>query len=275
LTETLGPVLDATAVATFDEAVSRYLSFFGALVVDMLLPAQGAAVAFLGSRTGFPDTVVSDKMPDCAIWGIDPSRVAVEAARKRATAFPELRANYDVGASLPTSLSEQSFTHSLALHPTCSVGQRGRLVSELRRLLIPSGQALYALPLRGSFPELYDMLREFALRHELAEYGAAIDASAAARPNLESVTEEFEDAGLGDVDVNVELITLSFSSGREFLEHPAFGYVILPELLNSVADDKEMMTRAKTYLNEAVAKYWSDGTFDLTVNVGCVSGRRF
>lgn len=275
MTGVLGPPLSEADVARFDEAVSRYLSFFGALVVDLLIPSQGAAVAFLGSRTGFPDTVIADKMPDCGIWGLDPSAAAVDAARKRASAFAELRANYDVMTGLPTVLPDGSFTHALSLHPVGGPTERRALVAEMRRLLFPAGQALLAMPLRGSFPELYDMLREFALRHELADFGTAIDANAAARPNLESVTEEFEDAGLGDVDVNVELITLSFSSGREFLEHPAFDLVILPELLASVGGDEGLHERAKAYVQEAVSKYWSEGAFDLTVNVGCVSARRF
>jgi hypothetical protein len=27
-------------------------------------------------------------------------------------------------------------------------------------------------------------------------------------------------------------------------------------------------------VREAIDKYWSDGTFELTVNVGCATGRR-
>jgi hypothetical protein len=28
-----------------------------------------------------------------------------------------------------------------------------------------------------------------------------------------------------------------------------------------------------SYVRDAIDKYWSDGTFEVTVNVGCASGR--
>jgi hypothetical protein len=28
------------------------------------------------------------------------------------------------------------------------------------------------------------------------------------------------------------------------------------------------------YVHDAICKYWSEGVFELTVNVGCASGRR-
>ena len=34
------------------------------------------------------------------------------------------------------------------------------------------------------------------------------------------------------------------------------------------------LARAWEYVREAIDKYWSDGTFELTVNVGCATGRK-
>jgi RNase adaptor protein for sRNA GlmZ degradation len=39
--------------------------------------------------------------------------------------------------------------------------------------------------------------------------------------------------------------------------------------LNLIDPDK-----AFDYVREAIDKYWSDGMFELTVNVGCATGRR-
>jgi hypothetical protein len=32
--------------------------------------------------------------------------------------------------------------------------------------------------------------------------------------------------------------------------------------------------KALSYVREAIDKYWSDGTFELTINVGCATARR-
>jgi hypothetical protein len=46
----------------------------------------------------------------------------------------------------------------------------------------------------------------------------------------------------------------------------------LPELkIHYGLDDSD---KALGYVREAIDKYWSDGTFELTLNVGCASGRR-
>ena len=48
--------------------------------------------------------------------------------------------------------------------------------------------------------------------------------------------------------------------------------MILPELrLELGAGEHES---ALAYIREAIDKYWSDGSFELTVNVGCTTGRK-
>ena len=66
--------------------------------------------------------------------------------------------------------------------------------------------------------------------------------------------------------------TLRFRSGRDFFEDPIARLVILPEMrftLN-VADAE----RPLSYVREAIDKYWSRSAFELTVNIGCATGRR-
>ncbi|MEO7329345.1 MAG: hypothetical protein ABI193_12245, partial [Minicystis sp.] len=128
--------------------------------------------------------------------------------------------------------------------------------------------------LRGSFPEINDMIREYALRQDLADLGKAVDAAAASRPTIETVSEEFEDAGLTEVDVDVQLIAVSFNNGKEFLEDPIARLMVLPDIQAVLAMEKEMAGPCMKYVHDAICKYWSEGVFELTVNVGCASGRR-
>src|SRR5262249_30542556 len=148
-------------------------------------------IAHVACRTGYPDPIVAEKLTRCVLCGVDNSPEAIETARAKATLFAagpqssgagqasEVQATYLVHEGLPTPLADQSFTHAYSVHAIADAEGRAALLGELRRILVPGGQALLALPLRGSFPEINDMVREFALRQDLPELGAAIDAAAA------------------------------------------------------------------------------------------------
>jgi hypothetical protein len=140
---------------------------------------------------------------------------------------------------------------------------------------MPGGQGLLALPVRGSFPELNDMIREFALRQDLPNLSKAVDLAAQRRPTIETISEEFENAGLTEVDVDVQLIAVSFNNGREFLEDPIARLMVMPDMRVQLQVDPAVLEPAVSYMQEAIMKYWSEGVFELTVNVGCASGRRF
>lgn len=276
----LGPPLSAVEAQLFeDSVVPRYLSFFGASALEMMLVGPSARVAHVGCRTGFPVVELADKVPSIEIIGVDGSPAALDLARARAGVLPGLedgraRATYEVAEALPTPLPDVSFTHALALAPICDVEQRGKLFRELRRVLVDGGQALLAMPLRGSFSEIGDMVREFALRQDLVDLGKAVDVAAASRPNVESIVEELEDAGLSEVDVNPQLLAVSFNNGREFIEDPIARFVIFPDLRVMLPMDKDTAASCVKYVGDAISKYWSEGVFELTLNIGCVSARR-
>jgi SAM-dependent methyltransferase len=272
----LGPPLSADDAEVFEAfVVPRYLSFFGGLLVEMVLPCDQAQIAHIGCRTGFPDPVIADKVPGAEIMGVDASAAALELAHAKTDIHPEMNVTYQVCEQIPTPLPSSSFTHAFTLHPFVDPAGRAALFAELRRVLLPGGQALVTMPLRGSFPEIADMVREFALRQDLTELSLAIDRASAARPTIETISEEFEAAGLDEIDVDVQLIGVSFTNGREFLEDPISRLIVFPELRSLMPMSPEIAGPCFKYVSEAIAKYWSEGTFELTVNVGCASGRRF
>jgi SAM-dependent methyltransferase len=270
-----GPPLTAADAAAFEKAVvPRYLAYFSTLLVDMMLPYDPARIANLGCRSGFPDALVAEKMRGAALVGVDASGPAIDLARSRAASLAGAQASYVVHDALPTPLPDASFTHAFSVHPICRAAQRQALVSELRRLLHPGGQALIAFPLRGSFPELNDMGRECALKQDMMNLSGAIDAAAVRRPSLETVVQELEAAGLTEVDADVQLIAVSFKSGREFLEHPIARLLVFPEVIAAIEVEPAVAEPLIKYVHLAISKYWSEGAFELTVNVGCASGRR-
>jgi SAM-dependent methyltransferase len=265
----LGPA-EAAIFETF--VVPRYLSLFGELALEMLAESEDAQVVHLHCRTGYPDRGIAMKLPGAHIVGVDASKAALELARAKAATMPGMVSEYRQLEELPTPLPASAFSHALTLHPLANPEERGAVLGEFARLLAPHGQAIVAMPLRGSFQELADLLREHALKFDDSDVGRAVEQAVMVRPTVEMFGAEFEEAGFDFVDVSLRPTTLGFQSGRDFFEDPVARLLILPEAqlnLNLVDPD-----RAWDYVREAVDKYWSDGTFELTVNVGCATGRR-
>jgi SAM-dependent methyltransferase len=268
------PVLGPSEAAIFETfVVPRYLSIFVEGALEWLLPAEGARLAHLGCRTGYPEEAIAARLPGASIVGVDPSPSALEVARAKALALPDLDADYVEAPGLPTPLQAGGFSHVLCLHPFAPLAPHRRaLAAEAARLLAPGGQLLVALPMRGCFQEIVDLLREYALKHDLVELGKQIDAAALARATAESITDDLEDAGLADVDVELRRLSLDFGGGRDLIEDPAWRLMLLPDLRASLPGvDLDPLV---AYLREAIDRYWAEGRFDLSLHVGFVSARQ-
>jgi SAM-dependent methyltransferase len=261
---------DAAIFETF--VVPRYLSLFGELALEMLLESEDAQVVHLHCRTGYPDRGIAMKLPGSAIIGLDASPAALELARAKAATMPQMVSEYRVLQELPGDLTEGVFSHGLMLHAAVDEADRRAVLSELARLLADHGQALVAMPLRGSFQEIGDLLREYALKNDDTRVDRAAEEAALLRPTVETFGAEMEEAGFEFVDVSLRPATLRFQSGRDFFEDPIARLVVLPEMRQALG--LEDVEGPLGYVREAIDKYWSQGTFELTVNVACATGRR-
>ncbi len=277
---------DAAIWETF--VVPRYLSLFGELALEAIIEIDQAQLVHVGCRTGYPDRGLAMKLPRATIVGTDTSPHALALARAKAITMKGMVADYREVQGLPLALPDSAFSHALALHPFIGrvapapldgrTGEgreenaRTTLFAEMKRLLAPSGQLLVAVPLRGSFIEIADLLREFALKFEDGALNLAIDRALLLRPTVEILSSELEELGFSDVDVSLRPATLAFHSGRDLLEDPVTRLALLPEFRSNLGIEE--LDRAMSYVREAIDKYWSDGTFELTINVGCVSARR-
>jgi SAM-dependent methyltransferase len=269
LSDKLSPA-DAAVLETF--VVPRYLTLFGELVLEMFIESDAGRIAHLGCRTGFPDRQLYERSDGSQIIGLDPSLSALELARNKATVLGDVPIEYRLAQGLPTELESGRYSHTLALHPIATDTERVALYGEMARLLCTGGQALIGMPLRGSFQEIADLLREYALKFDEGDFGKALDTAVASRPTIETLAEQFEDAGFEDVDVEIRQTELDFDSGRAFMEDPMSRLLILPEI-RSWLDGIEL-ARPFEYVREAIDKYWSESKLGLTLNVGCASARR-
>jgi SAM-dependent methyltransferase len=265
----LGPA-EAAIFETF--VVPRYLSLFGDLALEMMVESEEAQVIHLFCRTGFPDRGIARKLAGAHIVGLDGSPAALELARAKAATMPEMVSDYRAVDDMPTPLPASAFSHAVTLHPLANPEERSRILGEFARLLAPHGQALVAMPLRGSFQELADLLREYALKYDDHDVARAVEEAVLLRPTVEAFGREIEESGFDFVDVTLRPTTLAFQSGRDFFEDPIARLLILPEVrLNLKLDESD---KPFGYVREAIDKYWSEGQFELTVNVACATGRR-
>lgn len=265
-------VLGASDAAVFETfVVPRYLSLFGELALEVLAIVDGAQVLHIGCRTGYPDRGILLKLPHARVVGVDPSSPAIELARAKASATRESSVEYMEAREMPLAFEGASFSHVISLHPPADPASRGALFAEMRRVLTLHGQAIVALPMRGSFIEVADLLREYALKNDDTVFGQAIDQALALRPTPEALVEEMEAVGFEYVDVDLRPGVLSFESGRAFFEDPITRLFLLTEFRRNIGLDLE---KAMGYVRDAIDKYWSDSTFELTVHVGCATGRR-
>jgi SAM-dependent methyltransferase len=260
---------DAAIVETF--AVPRYLSWFGEVLLEILLVGESGRVAHLGCRTGYPDVELLERMPNTTLVGVEGGEAALGLARSKAAPFAD-RIEYVLAECLPTSLPSGQFSHVLCLHPRADRDARLELFTEMRRLLYRGGQALIALPLSSSFRELIDLLKEYALKYDDAALSKALEAAFAERLTVETLAAELEEVGLVDVDFEVRQKTVCFDSGRALVEDPVTRFFILPELQAWLGSDD--LSEPARYFVEAVDKYWSEELLEVGVNIVAVSARR-
>jgi SAM-dependent methyltransferase len=265
----LGPS-EAAVYETF--VVPRYMAMFGEIALEVLVESNDAQVVHLHCRTGYPDRGVAMKLRGAHLVGVDGSVAALELARAKAATMPEMVSQYRLVHELPTSLPSSAFTHALVMHALGVKDDRSRLLDECARLLAANGQVIVTMPLRGSFQELGDLLREYALKHDEPTIDQAVDLAELERPTIEGLGQELQDAGFDFVELEQRSTAVRFPRGRDFFEDPVARLVVLPELRLELG--LEGRPEPFSYVREAIDTYWSDGTFELTVNVGCATGRK-
>jgi SAM-dependent methyltransferase len=218
-------------------------------------------------------------LPNAHIYGCDASPAAIALAKAKASALSGTVGgavfDYRVEDRLPLRFPSGAFSHAFSIHPLAAPAERQQIMRELARIVGPFGQALMAMPLRGSFVEIADLLRECALKHGMSELSDSVEAAMQLRPTDELFASEFRAVGFEHVEVDVHRTTLSFEGGRAFFEDPIARTLLVPEFRVNLhlADNSETFDPFG-YVSQAIEKYYSGQPFELSVAVGVVSGRR-
>ncbi len=179
----------------------------------------------------------------------------------------------------PTPLPPAAFSHALTLHPLANPEDRRHLFNELARLLAPNGQALVAVAsTRQLSRRSIDLVREYAVKlDDNGTAASAAETAALVRPTEEMIERRARSALRFEFPVDVSSassLALTVPERARLLRGP---HRPSPHPAGAAPHTDLGLprpgSRAFAYVRDAIDKYWSDGTFELTVNVACASGR--
>lgn len=252
----------------------RYARVFGELVLRAVALPPGAAVLDVSCRTGVVAAEILRAMPDSTVMALDSDDGFLDAARARSADEDGRRlfvARQDDLVHL--AFSEGAFTNVVGSLVDRATNDRQALFTEARRVLRPGGQLVLSQPLRGSFFEILDMLREVATKFDITALTERVEQYAQSLPSAEQWAREAEESGFMDAAVDEDSLVLGYTSGAEVLGDPALHMATLPECQWCAEAAPDAM--AVLYqVQHAIDTYFRGRVFELTVHAGCLSARR-
>lgn len=266
----LGSLLTKEDSDIFHSQVApRCRQLFEERFLDPMTFEEEAVVVHLGCRTGFHDEEFAARAGASSLVGVDTSPEAIALASSGASTASGNFAYHVLNGH--TQLPDSSFSHAVSFYSLVSLGDWSDLAQEGLRLLKPGGQFLMALPLRGSYNELFDLLRESPSVSENTALAGALHSLISRRPNVEQVSELLEDMGFADVDVSMHRVTLEYATGPQLVEDPLYSLLVEPQLAAWIPRDAQA---ALEYVRLALSRYWFDLPFELSLSLGYINAIR-
>jgi hypothetical protein len=130
---------------------------------------------------------------------------------------------------------------------------------------------LLTVPLRGTWAELLDILREALRDDHRAEALAALDAYVAAFPEGDTCARWLEEAGLANVEIAVDRWEVLFQSAREFFFAPLIHLGPLSRW-KQIAGRGDEMQDIFFFVKQAIDTYFQGRVFSVTIAGACVKG---
>jgi ubiquinone/menaquinone biosynthesis C-methylase UbiE len=255
-----------------DEIAPAYAGRFAALLARRVRPSPGARVAEIGCATGHLTRELARRFDETShITAFDEAEAFVNEARAKMEAADDLRAPITLRVGGPGALpaddeSADVVVSNLAVAATVDPGAA---TEDLARVLAPGGTAFLTAPLRGTWAEFIDLFRDVLRDSGKRDRLSAIDAYVASLPDPARVKSWLDQAGLEDVEIEVERWEILFKSSREFLFAPLIDLGPLPQW-KRLAGSGDDMQDAFFFTKEAIDHYFKGRPFAVTV-VGAVA----
>lgn len=248
---------------------------FGRLLLrDLALPPK-AMVLDVACGTGYPALEILRKMDDAGrIIAIDASSPMLDEARLKAGRLSGKRIFFRSEAVAP----KLTFADDVYDLVVCNSGldefdDPRAALREFSRVTKAGGRVAVTMALSGTFAELYDLFREVLVKLDRQEAIDQLDAYQARQPTIEQLEGWADEAGLVDLKAEYDTFTLLFKSSREFFFAPIIEYGPLAEW-KAIAGKGQAMQDVFWHLKGAIDAYYAGRPFAVTVEAGCVRGRK-
>ena len=248
---------------------------FGRLLLrDLALPPK-AMVLDVGCGTGYPALEILRRMDaEGRIIAIDASSPMLDEARVKAGRLSGKRIFFRSEAATP----KLSFADDVYDLVVCNAGldeieDPEGAICDFVRVTKPGGRVAVTMPLAGTFDEFYDLFREVLHKLDRGDALDRLEEYLASKPPLEQLEAWLEDAGLVDLKTEYDSFSLLFKSSREFFFAPLIEYGPLSDW-KAIAGKGQQMQDVFWHLKAAIDTYFAGRPFAVTVEAGCVRGRK-
>jgi ubiquinone/menaquinone biosynthesis C-methylase UbiE len=258
----------------YDEEILPIWSHrFGRMMLRGLEFPPKAMVLDVACGTGYPALEVLRRLDEQSrLIAIDSSSAMLDVARKKAGELSGKRVFFRTESAAP----RLGFANDVYDVVLCNLGlsempNPRMALRELTRVAKPGGRVICTLPMAGTWAEFFDIYREVLTKHDKHDMIERLDRHIQGFPQPEEVELWMANAGLGDVELDVEEFTLLFRSSREFFFAPVIEYGPLSRW-KEVAGKGQELQDVFWYIKQAIDAYFEGRAFQVTVKAGCLRG---
>ena len=250
---------------------------FGQLLLRELDLRPAATVLEIGCASGELTLELARRFDDASrITALELAPPLAARAQAKVAAVPRAARRVSIRQTAtplhPTLvLADSAFDICVSHLAVADAPDPRQTIVELTSMLKPGGELVLALPLRGTWGEVLDILRDVLRENRRAEGLTALDAHVASLPDGDTCARWLEEAGLVNVEVTVERWELLFKSAREFFFAPVIHFGPLSRW-KAIAGRGDEMQDIFFFVKEAIDTYFSGRVFSVTVVGACVKG---
>lgn len=266
--------LDKMARVYDDEILPIWSQRFGRMMLRGLELPHKPMVLDVGCATGYPALELLKQMDEGRIIAIDPLGPLLDVARKKAGDLAGKRIFFrSESPTYKLAFADEVYDLVLSNLGVMRLDKPARAVREFARVTKRSGKVVMTVALQGTYNEFYDIYREVLTKADHHEVLQRLENHIALSPDADDVVRWMEDAGLEQLDVDVEEFTLLFKSSREFFFAPVIEFGPL-SAWKEVAGKGQQMQEVFWHIKESIDAYFADRAFEITVKAACFRGTR-